>query len=555
MLHAKLVIGPFCCKWATHIQQVIMLLTWLALFLQLVPLAHYCGANLDDGTEIKYCDANQRGSCSSAETVTRPKIADGCFRAAVYEHERKDLVRVNESARYNLGVFQDVAKIAAQSGANILVFPEDGIIYGTANYIRAGLTEIPDPELLNQDSNNPCLQPELFGSEILRNLSCIARENNLYVVANFGTKQHCEPKSQVLNQVCPDIGYLALNTDVVLDQKGAYIKRYRKFNMFIEVFDKAPSLELTYFDTPFGRFGLFTCFDIMFERPAIELVEKYNIDTALFPTFWYDELPFLTAIQFQDAWSWANNVNLLGANVHKRYLGSVGSGIFSGYNSIYVGPNDTDSRLLIATIPKKHSLKTVCEFDPLMVNVQVENPQIYYDYKQFRLLPSDAVHILKTNEGNHSLCTGEVCCSIDYKIHPKIPDDKLERLIVIARDSVRQGSFNWYEQICAVATLRSPIDLEQIDQSYFSMEGVSSFDRLFLQGTFSTRHIFPTVAYNVNELLPRKERDFNCAQLGTKQDNIVTCTLEYTGQQNNKTIYSFGMYGRKYNKDQMPEDW
>lgn len=52
--------------------------------------------------------------------------------------------------------------------------------------------------------------------------------------------------------------------------------RYHKYNLYFEkAFDVPPRPETVTFDTPFaGRFGLITCFDILFAEPALTLVEK-----------------------------------------------------------------------------------------------------------------------------------------------------------------------------------------------------------------------------------------------------------------------------------------
>lgn len=52
--------------------------------------------------------------------------------------------------------------------------------------------------------------------------------------------------------------------------------RYHKYNLYFEeAFDVPPRAETVTFDTPFaGRFGLITCFDILFAKPTLTLVEK-----------------------------------------------------------------------------------------------------------------------------------------------------------------------------------------------------------------------------------------------------------------------------------------
>lgn len=311
--------------------------------------------NIFAGSSTLLIWANQH---PSNDRSSNPQLAKQSkyFNVAVYEHEYLNKSSWKATIQANLEIYKNVAQFAARSQIEVIVFPEDGILIGKRAFIDAGLPELPNPEQLNENNNNPCLHEASYQGEtmeVLRNLSCMARENNLYVVANFGTKETCKAGSSIGPRTCPENGFFAFNTDVVLSNEGQFIKRYRKYNLFLEVFDKPPSVEVAYFDTPYGRFGVFTCFDILFKSPAVELIEKHQIDTVLFPTWWYDELPSLTAIQFQDAWSYKHKVNLLAANIHEPLIGSIGSGIYSLDSSIYVGPNETRPSLLMARVPKR----------------------------------------------------------------------------------------------------------------------------------------------------------------------------------------------------------
>lgn len=66
--------------------------------------------------------------------------------------------------------------------------------------------------------------------------------------------------------------------------------------MFGEVwFNITSEAEISVFDTDFGvTFGIFTCFDIIFEEPAVSLAKVVGVRDVVFPTAWYSELPFLT---------------------------------------------------------------------------------------------------------------------------------------------------------------------------------------------------------------------------------------------------------------------
>lgn len=520
-------------------------------------IASRCEARNEEG----FCPTTNTQECQRSNNNIPPQstheqtIKDSCFKAAILEHNRVESDDVFQATQANLELYGEAARVAAEHGTNIIVFPEDGIFHANRSYMKPVLSEIPDPELLDDTNNNPCDQPELFNCDVLKKLSCIAKENHLYVVANFGTIQSCSPNSTVGDRVCPESGHFTLNTDVVLDASGNYIKRYRKYNMFIEVFDKAPSLETVYFDTPFGRFGLFTCFDMLFKSPALDLVEMHHVNTVLFPTWWYDELPLLTAIQIQDGWSWTNKVNLLASNIHRRDLASVGSGIYSGLESIYTSATATKSKLIISSLPKEYSLTSECfsSSKPLEITLETSQPESNYEPKHYQLLARDSIYTLQANEEVTTLCNGHVCCTLDYKLDSSTPlDDFKGKIVLVVRDGLRMGYFQWYEQVCVLATVETPINVEKLNETRFSMEGFAKFDRLLLRGTFNSTNVYPIAAHNLSTLINRNERAFNCDQA---QSNQVSCKFEYSANSTNKTISSFGMYGRLYGSDKMPEGW
>lgn len=499
--------------------------------------------------EYQYCSVDNRDSCSESAQIPSPHDLDhvesACYRAAVLEHQRIDQEDVRETVDNNLKVFERVAKEASKNHVNILVFPEDGLFIGkTREYVVPVLTEIPEPEKLDSASDNPCLHPTFYESSyILRNLSCMAREYDMYIVANFGTKQTCEPNSAVGTLVCPEWGYLTLNTDVVLDSDGKFIKRYRKKNIFIEIFQEAPTTEWAYFDSPYGRFGLLTCFDLIFKSPAVDLIESYNIDTLIFPTWWYDEIPILTALQYQDGWSWAHKVNLISSNIQRPSLGSTGSGIFSGYNSVYSSAGGLTSKLVMGNLPREPLLSSECtrNFNPEMVDVETQNIASEYEHKHYELLPSDSITTLNRNQGKLTKCSGQVCCSLDYKLRIS---EKIEKHILIVRDSARPGLFGWHEQVCFLGILKSEFDEKKLKEAHFSSKAYSEFVQLQLEGSFSTKYVYPIGGHDVSVLVDRRDREFSCDR---RMNNTLKCRLEYIGAP--KPIYAFGLYGRLYESD------
>jgi predicted amidohydrolase len=180
----------------------------------------------------------------------------------------------------------------APSNLDVIVFPESTLVY---SLLTAAV--IPEPE----EKISPC---DVDGyDEVITKISCAAKNYQRYVVINLSTKAPC-PDSDMIAQKDPrncsarSDGFSYYNTNVAFDRKGVIVSRYRKFNLFGESVDKPIKASMATFDTDFGvTFGHFVCFDLMFRKPALELVRTMNITDIIFPTMWFSELPFLTGVQ------------------------------------------------------------------------------------------------------------------------------------------------------------------------------------------------------------------------------------------------------------------
>lgn len=75
----------------------------------------------------------------------------------------------------------------------------------------------------------------------------------------------------------------------------------------------------------FGKFGIFTCFDIFSHDPAMVVVDEFQVDSVLYPTAWYNTLPLLSAVPFHSAWARSVTVNLLAANTHNTRMHMTGN--------------------------------------------------------------------------------------------------------------------------------------------------------------------------------------------------------------------------------------
>lgn len=239
----------------------------------------------------------------------------------------------------------------APSTLDVIVFPEM-TLNGMENAV-----ETPEPI----DNISPCDSTDYAADNLLKQISCSAKNFQRYVVVNVVTKAACPDSDMVANEDprnCTDRtdGMSYYNTNVVFDRRGVLISRYRKYNLFGESVDKPHKASMVSFETDFGvKFGHFVCFDLMFRFPALELVRNQSITDIIFPTMWFSEMPFLTGVQVQQNWAYANNVNLLAAGANLPAVGSTGTGIYAGRKgslaSVMEGVSKTT--LLTATVPKR----------------------------------------------------------------------------------------------------------------------------------------------------------------------------------------------------------
>ena len=149
--------------------------------------------------------------------------------------------------RRNTAVYSEQARAARKQGAQIIVFPEDGIygFFHTRETIKPYLEPIPD--VSNATTIIPCTDPKPH-TEILQELSCMARNNSIALVANMGDIQYCTQK----DPNCPKDGRYQYNTDVVFDSDGRLLAKYHKQHLFHEqAFNTPTKCEFVTFVTLF----------------------------------------------------------------------------------------------------------------------------------------------------------------------------------------------------------------------------------------------------------------------------------------------------------------
>lgn len=285
---------------------------------------------------------------------------------------------------------------------DIIVFPEHILFKEVATYV-------PDPK----DKIIPCEQ--LDYDYVLSELSCFSRMAQKYIVININEKALC-PR----NEKCKERTKI-YNTNVVFDRNGMVISRYRKSHLYWkEIYNKdASKPESQIFTTDFGvTFGHFICFDLMFYSPAQELVDNYITD-FIYPTYWFQEFPFLTALQLHQGWAHGNDVNFLSAGGSLPNERNTGSGIFAGKHGALASIiSETPIRkIIVAEVPKKIPNNT---FKPKIPNsVALDNSNgipnrltkiIWKRDYNVDLFTTELLNSSKKYE-NEEICHNGFCCS------------------------------------------------------------------------------------------------------------------------------------------------
>ncbi|XP_022244869.1 pantetheinase-like [Limulus polyphemus] len=425
------------------------------------------------------------------------------FTAAVYEHVRlgnDDPFQI--TIQKNLALYAEVTGRAAAAGADIIVFPEYGLCKGksTRHENRKILEHIPNPY---KENWNPCVQKEKFRDRpILTKLSCIAKVNGIVLVANMGDLQPCQISQ---DPHCPSDGEYHYNTNVAFGRDGTLLARYHKMHLFFETTYNIPSTpEYAIFNTDFGVMGMFICFDIIFED-AMKLVKDYGVQTVLFPTWWFDELPFLAAHQFQEAWSLGLRVNLLAANMHQPSVGTLGSGVYSGTQGVlnYTHIPDGKPKLLFAKLPKNpHKWHFKNNIQPRPIPLQDRFKSSFFEYDKNALKENFYLAVFKGIR--------------NVKDH-----------------------YFWCEEVCLLAACRS----QKSNQcSSFPTTTKTIFTKIKLSGNFSTRYVYPNVLTSSLYLQPLAKWTFSMSHQLKELVTMPTLT---------DPVLSANLYGRCYDRDPM----
>lgn len=458
-------------------------------------------------------------------------------------------------------------------GADIIAFSEYGILSYSANRseVRKYAEHVPDPI---EGNFNPCDETSMFkGSLVLVTLSCMAKEHRIYVVGNMIDQQPCDAAFQTcdLDNIencdsgsarpkCPEDGAFLYNTNVAFDKEGRLLARYHKFYPYFEAVNKPENPDYSLFDTEFGVFGLIVCADSFFKE-SVNYVQKYDVETIIFSTYWFDDICLLHSVEFQQAWALSNGVNFLASNIHQPGTGSLGSGIYSKYYGAlkYSYNPDGHSKLLVAKVPRTRNgghlpagrvteVTIITEEGSRDEEETGENfPRHCYDksiekadddgmsYRCFKQkLSKYALKKLESPSGMLQECHNGMCCSISYSAESM---DEDFYLAVFNGTSDTGNVYYFCEESCVLVRCDS---FETKPCAILPSESKTIFHIVEMKTSFTAKGIFPSVLKTKYRLAPKSEWNF-------KTDEN-SATLEFTSE-SRVPLLKAGFFGRCYDRD------
>ncbi|XP_053404142.1 pantetheinase-like [Mercenaria mercenaria] len=454
-----------------------------------------------------------------------PASAIDQFRAAVYEHDvlypsDRSKVTTRQQAlslmEKNLQIYKEQTTKAANMNAKIIVFPEYGLygLHWTRESIKPYLEYIPNISNLKW---NPCDTPlNISDTEVQRNLSCMAKNVSIYIVANIGARQPCK----ISEPNCPPDMHYQFSANVVYGPNGDFIARYFKYNLYSmeKHFDKPSKPDITTFDTPFGRFGTFTSADILFHDPAVQLIKLMNITNIAYPTAWQDELPLMAAIEFHSAFAEGMQINLLAANLHIPQHNYHGSGLYwptgTSVNASYYYNAENNSKgflvvedmtpFVIPPLNVRSYVKESSNFqkgDILLMNengrllvgnnkrptgdivdtvTEFETVQITINNDNYTAM------LLRGSYGEPTVCQGKLCCSAGYEGM----FNKDELYAIGAFDGIHTVDGSYYLQACVFIKCATK---SKDSCGKPSTSSSSYISKMSFSGNFTTDYVYPEV--------------------------------------------------------------
>ena len=287
--------------------------------------------------------------------VVAVQICSADYIGAVVEHstyQGTDNESNESKLSKNLDLYEGLVALSTEYDVQVLVFPEFGLTPGAMDK-RSDL--YPYIEVIPEISDNaiPCGDAAFNDRPILQRMSCAAIKHRQLILVNMIDNVACDAAT---DSSCPSDNHYQYNTDVIFDVTGKLVSKYHKSHevrSLQSAYDvPAVPAHITY-KSSFGvEFGLFTCFDIMWEDPP-KVLRESGIEHFLYAVDMH-EIGDKTIIE---GWSRNNNATLLSANLGAG-KGDCAALIVNGTPLAaqkYYLQNDEfpEENILVASVPSK----------------------------------------------------------------------------------------------------------------------------------------------------------------------------------------------------------
>jgi pantetheine hydrolase len=255
---------------------------------------------------------------------------------------------LSDLVQTNILIYERGVEAAAKNGAQIISFPEFGLVPvkdDNRTAIGSIAEKIPDADGLTV----PCDDPIFADRIILTRSSCMARENHIVVMVNMVDWIDCDSHE---DSNCPSDGHYQITTDVLFDEQGRLAAKYHKSHEWPglkPLYDQPTQPSQVTYKSSFGvEFGLFICFDIMFNDPPVVLVNS-GVKHFLYAV----KQGLIGEETLISGFSRRHNITLLSANlagVVHDCSGVIVNGETLPYKQIMIDDNFPEENVILSTI-------------------------------------------------------------------------------------------------------------------------------------------------------------------------------------------------------------
>eukprot|EP01084_Bolivina_argentea_P297137 511836_1 len=324
------------CKCVTMLSFV-LILVGLGAYLspakpvQRIPVTATIESN--DGMTLQYqTSSTYKGAVLEYDSVYHKSYY--WYKNGGFDHE--DLITSSDQAKYwqdqNIERITPYVQRASRQKVDILVLSEFALngLVPTREEMFFYLEFVPDPHgdecTTDPTACTPCNNDAFSERTTLQQLSCLAIENNLNLVVNYGDYRDCEIG---VDEDCVD-GHYQWNTQIVFDYNGVIISKYYKIHTYKEdeynvPFEEDPTtftITLPSDEITTVTFGIVVCYDSIYGSPLLPLV-KEGITDFVMSHWWVNTAPTMNIAMWTQAVSKTYGINLLvAANTWKNEGGS-----------------------------------------------------------------------------------------------------------------------------------------------------------------------------------------------------------------------------------------